>query len=58
MKRTWEERADRVYLFLCLPGLRGVVLKSCETGSEGMGLWMQGIVWESCRSMDDIQVLV
>lgn len=34
------------------------MLKSCETGGEGMELWTWGIVWESGRSADDIQVLV
>ena len=43
--------------FPCLPGLQGVVLKSCSTGGEGMELWMRRIVWESVRSVDDIQVL-
>lgn len=38
VERALEARADQVYLFLSLAGFLGVVLKSCETGGEGIGV--------------------
>ena len=52
VERAWEKRANQVYLAF------GEWCKSCETDGEGMGLWTWGIVWRSCRSVDDTQVLV
>lgn len=44
------ERADRVYPLLCLPGLQGVVLKSNETGSEGIVVDVRESLgkWQKC----------